>query len=83
MMYKDSLILQHSELKNEPKQATISLAPEREGNSNMGKKQTNQTPKKLVHKQIGGAGEKKEKEKAATRTQAAGAQGLGRTLSPQ
>lgn len=36
MMYKGSLILQHSELKNEPKQATVSLA--REGNSNMGKK---------------------------------------------
>lgn len=38
MMYKGSLILQHSELKNEPKQATVSLALEREGNSNMGEK---------------------------------------------
>lgn len=74
MMYKGSLILQHSELKNEPKQATVSLA--REGNSNMGKK-------KLVHKQFRGEGGKKEKEKATTRTPAAGAQGLGRTLAPQ
>lgn len=36
-MYKGSLILQHSELKIEPKQTTVSMALEREGNSNMGK----------------------------------------------
>lgn len=83
MMYKGSLILQHSELKIEPKQTTVSTALEREGNSNMGKKITcSQT-----NRGGGGAGRKKErkekKEKAATRTQAAGAQGLGRTLAPR
>lgn len=57
MMYKGSLILQHSELKIEPKQTTVSTALEREGNSNMGKKitcsQTNWGG--------GGAGRKKER----------------------
>lgn len=76
-----SLILQHSELKNEPKQTTVSLALWKIRKQQHGEKKKNQ---KLVHKQIRvGAGGKKEKEKAATRTQATGAQGLGRTLAPQ
>lgn len=69
MIYKGSLILQHTELNNKPKWATVSLALENEGNSNTGKKITcSQT------KQGSQEGKKeKEKKKAATRTQAAGA----------
>lgn len=78
MIYKSSLILQHTELRNKPKQATASLTLEREGNSNTGKKITcSQTT------QGGGSGGERKGKKAVTRTQAAGAQGLGRTLAPQ
>lgn len=57
MIYKGSLILQHSELENEPKQATVSLALEREGKQQYGKKITcSQTNR-------GGGGEGRKKRK--------------------
>jgi len=46
VIHKGSLILQRTELNNKPKSATASLATEREGNSNTGKKITSSQMKR-------------------------------------
>lgn len=75
MIYKCSFILQHTTL-NKPKHDSVSLTLER-------RKEQHRKKTTCSQRKWGSRVEERKKKKAATRTQAAGTQGLGRTSAPQ